>query len=119
MSYQFYKLLHVSGLFLLFLGLGWIFVSTKLNELKPTRKIGFALHGIGLASVFISGFGLAARLGMVQQLPGWVHLKITIWVLLALSVMAIKRLQTFWYANLALVLLLGFFAAYSAVYKPF
>jgi len=119
MSYQFYKILHVFGLSLLFLGFGWLLVSLRLKSQEISKKWGFIFHGLGLITMFVSGFGLAARLDMFQNLAAWIHLKITIWVLLGLSVVLLKRLSRFWLLNLPIILLLTLAAMYTAVYKPF
>lgn len=119
MSYQFYKILHVFGLSLLFLGFGWLMVTSRLKSLDVSKKWGLIFHGLGLVTLFVSGFGLAARLGMFQNLAGWIHLKITLWVLLGLSVILIKRLNHLWYLNLPIILVIALAAMYTAVYKPF
>jgi len=119
MSYQFYKILHVFGLSLLFLGFGWLLVANRLKtQEEVSKKWGFIFHGLGLTTMFISGFGLAARLGMFQNLAGWVHLKILLWVLLGLSAILLKRLSRFWYLNLPVILFITLVAMYSAIYKP-
>jgi len=119
MSYQFYKILHVFGLSILFLGFGWLLVMNRVKDQDKTKKWGFIFHGLGLLAMFVSGFGLAARLGMINNLAGWVHLKITLWVLLGLSVIVLKRLSKFWYLNLPVILIITLIAMYTAVHKPF
>lgn len=119
MSYSFYKIWHVLGIVTLFLGFGWLLLSAQLQKWKELKRTGLILHGVGLVSILISGFGLAARLDMIKALAPWVHVKITIWVILGLMVIFTKRLHKFTIINLALLIGLAFLAAFMAVTKPF
>jgi hypothetical protein len=101
------------------LGFGWLLVANRIKSQEVSKTWGFIFHGIGLLTIFVSGFGLAARLGMFENLAGWVHLKITLWVLLGLSTILLKRLGKFWYVHLPLILIMTMAAVYTAVYKPF
>lgn len=119
MSYSFYKIWHVLGIVTLFLGFGWLLVSAQLQKWNELRRTGLILHGLGLVSILISGFGLAARLDMFKALAPWVHIKITIWVLLGLTILLIKRLHKLTIINVALLIGLAYLAAFTAVTKPF
>jgi hypothetical protein len=82
MSYEFYKVLHLFGIALILLPIGGLIVhatsgGTKVN--LPNRKFLFITHGVGLLIAFVAGFGLMARLG-VSGFPGWIILKILIWL---------------------------------------
>lgn len=121
MSYEFYKILHLTGLVLLFSGL------VSLLTLKITgapiegsaKKFSFIAHGIGLFLVLLSGFGLLARLGLVSGLPNWIYAKIAIWLYFGASLILIKRKgQLGWMLYLPM-LLIFIIAAYLAVTKPF
>tara|TARA_B110001454_G_C12723310_1_gene436570 strand:+ start:55406 stop:55765 length:360 start_codon:yes stop_codon:yes gene_type:complete len=117
MPYEFYKVLHYTGLFLTFTSLsGYIFylVSNKSNEKKKLFSI---LHGLGLLLLLVSGFGLAARLGLVSQLPVWVYIKIAIWLAVGASLAIIKRQVLGPMPMYLIVVGLGVLAAITAVTK--
>ncbi|MFP5520527.1 MAG: hypothetical protein ACLGGX_11530 [Bdellovibrionia bacterium] len=81
--------------------------------------MAFILHGVGLALILISGFGMAARLGLVSGLPGWIHAKLAIWVLLGAGIALAKRKGAIGWPVAVLLMGLGTTAAYIAINKPF
>lgn len=119
MSYGFYKIWHVLGIASLLLGFGWLLLSAHLQKWKELKRPGLILHGVGLISILISGFGLAARLEMFRNLPPWIHLKITVWVILGIMVILIKRFHKITWVSLSLIMGLIYLAAFTAVTKPF
>ena len=121
MSYQFYKVAHLLGLMLLFFGFGGLLMAAfaKVELKKSARIMAFACHGMGLLLIFISGFGMAARLGLVQGLPTWVQAKIGIWLLLGIGISLVKRKGYLGWPVATLILGLGTTAAFIAVNKPF
>lgn len=120
MPYEFYKVLHFLGLILTLSGLIGLmasFLSQTGEMTKKLRILWMALHGTGLLLILVSGFGLAARLNYIAQLPDWVKMKIGVWVAVGFIVILIRKarpLIKFW---LPLVLALFAFAAYLAVNK--
>ncbi len=117
MSYEFYKILHFSGLLLTFTSLsGYIFylIQNKTNE---KRKFFSIVHGLGLLILLISGFGLEARLGYMQQLPNWIYIKLAIWILLGGSLVIVKRQILRPLGTYAIITTLGILAAITAVTK--
>lgn len=120
MPYEFYKLIHLIGIVLLFTGLVTL-ITMKVAGIAlsgTSKKIAFATHGIGLVFLLVSGFGLLARLGMAQNMPNWIYVKLLIWLFLGASVALIKRKVqgwSFYYVLLAVFTLAG----YVALYKPF
>lgn len=122
MSYETYKLIHYTGIFLATSALaGLAFVSTVAKSFAdhPWRKMAVMAHGIGLFLVLLGGFGMLARLGLTAGLPGWVIGKLGIWLLLGGALVVAKRAP-----RLALPLWLGTVfasvaAAYLALSKPF
>lgn len=117
MSYEFYKILHFSGLILTFTSLsGYIFylVQNKANE---KRKFFSIVHGLGLLILLVSGFGLAARLGYMQQLPNWIYIKLAIWVVIGGALVIIKRQILSPVIIYSAVVILGMLAAITAVTK--
>jgi hypothetical protein len=121
MSYQFYKVIHLLGLMLLFFGFGGLLVAAyaKVELKKHARIMAFACHGLGLLFIFVSGFGMAAKLGFMAALPTWVLAKIGIWLVLGISISLVKRKGYIGWPVAALILGLGTTAAFIAVNKPF
>lgn len=119
MSYQVYKIIHLSGILMIFLALGGAAVSAWSGGGKkyPGKGLVMATHGIGLLVALVGGFGLLARLGIISGLPLWVWLKIAIWVFLAGVVTVFVRKPSLAKGLWVICLLLGVCAAYLAQYK--
>ena len=118
MSYEFYNVVHVIGVLLLYLSLG-VLVGTSEATSAPLRRLASIAHGVALAIVFVAGFGLLARLGHFGSIPLWAYLKMTMWALLALIVVPIKR-KPQWAAALWLAMpVIGGVAVWLAVSQPF
>lgn len=120
MSYEFYKVLHLTGLILLFSGL--ISLLTLKVAGAPVegsaRKFSFLTHGIGLFFVLLSGFGLLARLGMVNGLPNWIYAKLAIWLYFGVTIALIKRKGQIGWILYIPMLIIFIAAAYLAITKP-
>lgn len=83
MSYEFYKVLHITGLSILIAALIGLVVEKKHNTSlgRPlNKKLWFSLHGVGLLIMLVAGFGLMARLGIFSPTPAWVWAKYAIWL---------------------------------------
>ncbi len=118
MSYDFYRVLHVVGIILLFTSLGTVAAIGAAGDHR-LRKLAVAAHGVAVAILLIAGFGLLAKLKMFGAFPVWVWFKLGIWLLLALAVVPLRR-KPEWSAVLWLVMpVLGAVAAWLAVIKPF
>lgn len=121
MSLEFYKVLHLFGVFAIVLSLGGIGLQAMNGGAwqHPKRGLLAATHGVGLLLALIGGFGMLARLGLVTGLPGWAIAKLVIWVFMGGVLMIFKRkpalAKPMWFA----VLLLAGVAAWLAVAKPF
>ena len=115
--YEAYKVMHYLGMFMTFFALGALYLRASTGN-NSGKKFLMTLHGLGLFLVLLAGFGLLARLGMVSGLPQWVLIKLVIWLIFgALAPLFLRKAA--WASFLWLVtLLLGFTAAYLAVYKP-
>ena len=119
MSLLFYKILHILGLLLVFSALGALVLEAWNGraEKKEGRKLTGIAHGAGLILLLVSGFGMLARLGVGIQ--GWVIAKLLIWLVIG-GIIAVIRRKPAWAAILWFALpLLGTFAGYLALYKPF
>lgn len=120
MSYEFYKMFHLIGFFLLLSGLLGVFfaVWNKQPFQGKIKSLSFALHGTGLLFVLVSGFGLMAKLGYIQVIPTWIYVKIAIWMFFAVVISLLKRKGHLGLPLYALLLAGYILAAYMAVYKP-
>lgn len=114
-SYTAYKVLHVLGVLLVFLAFGGM-LATPPNS---RNKLAAMFHGLGLVILLVTGFGLMASLGISKDIPLWVWLKILIWLVLGGLIVLIKRAPNLRGSLWFLVVVLGTFAAYLALYKPF
>lgn len=113
MSYEIYKVLHLLGIVTLFASLGAIAV-------VPTdrRKPFVMLHGIATVIVLVAGFGLLARLQLMQNLGVWVYGKIAIWLVLGAAPVVLRRKPEFALYALIGTIALAATAACLAIYKP-
>ena len=118
MSLFFYKLLHIAGIMMLFLAIGGAVLRASLAE-KSAKMERFIIinHGLGLFIILVAGFGQLAKIGM--QFPGWVIVKLIIWLVMGALILPIKKKpelnQVWWFFALAM----GVFSGYLALYKPF
>ena len=123
MPYEAYKVLHLLGILLLFVALGGVALHAWNGGTKHDnqgRKAAAAMHGLGLFLILLAGFGMLARLGIMQGgLPGWVWAKLVLWLLVGgLFLMPYRRPGSAKPVFLLLPLL-GALAAVLAIYKPF
>jgi len=121
--YAFYKVVHVLGIALLVTALGALAlhaVNGGLRRDNRARGLVAAMHGLGLLLVLVGGFGMLARLGFRHgaMFPGWLLVKLAVWVLLGAAAALPYRRPALARWVLVLVPLLAALAAYMAVYKP-
>ena len=92
MSYLFYKILHLSSLTTLFLSLGMLIMNRSRY-----KKWVLSLHGLCLILLFVSGFGLLAKLGIhpkMASLPLQPLLRSAVWAApLLLYVLLFKKIK--------------------------
>ena len=122
MSYVVYKLIHFFGIVTIVSALAARSMHTISGGSsaisQPGRWLAIA-HGIGMVLVLIGGFGMLARIGVLHDgLPGWVHLKLLVWVLAGAALAAASRRADLAPAVLLALPLLVTFAAAIALYKP-
>ncbi len=121
MSYEFYKIIHLISIVLLFSGLtGILAIQMSGGTLSGKAKsLVFRAHGLGLFFLLVSGFGLLAKLGLTKNIPGWIFGKLAIWLILGLAVSLVKRKGHIgWPIFISLISIFSL-AAYLAVMKPF
>ena len=122
-SYELYKVAHLVGVIVLFSVLGGAMVHAINGGTASTnaaRRLITVLHGTGLIMVIIAGFGLLARLDLMNGgLPLWVVGKLIIWLVAGLLLTVPRRHPAL--ARPILLAGLPFLAAaaaWLAVYKP-
>ncbi|HPF62729.1 MAG: hypothetical protein KC544_13205 [Gemmatimonadetes bacterium] len=122
-SYTVYKLVHLFGMFMVFSVLGGIALHAMNGGTKQDnvgRKLVAALHGTALFLILLGGFGMLARLGIVQGgLPGWIYAKLALWVALpVIGMLPYRRPASARWVLLGLPVV-GLLAGIIALTKPF
>jgi hypothetical protein len=112
MSPDVYRLLHLAGVLMLFLGLGGVLAS----EAGKGSKLFPALHGVGLLVMVVAGIGVAHKSG--YGWPAWLIAKIACWVVIGAVPTLLKRGVLPRFVALLLVLVVGATAAWLARAKP-
>ncbi len=121
MSYEFYKILHIAAILLVYSALGGAALLGGQGAAKgtPDRKRLSIIHGVGLLIAFVAGFGLMARLGMARDpFPLWIWLKIAIWVATGGALVLAYRMRQHYKLWAIVFPLLGATAAALAILKP-
>ena len=121
-SFQLYNVVHIVGILLLMVGLGGMAAMASVGS-RPAglRRFTAAFHGLGLFVILLGGFGMLARLGIVQgsSWPGWLWAKVIIWGILGAAAVLPYRYPRTALPMMLVLPLLGGAAAYMAIYKPF
>lgn len=115
MSPETYKLIHVVGTLLLFLGLGGVLASAGKPGGSPS-PLFLAMHGLGLVAVLVAGIGFAhkSHLGW----PAWMIAKIAAWVILAVLPTLVRRGIVSRVVGVLFVVALGAGAAWIGLTNP-
>ncbi len=120
MSAEFYKVLHLLAILVLFTAMGGLAMvglrGGSDEEKKRFKQPLMILHGVALVVTFVAGFGLIAKMGLGW--PMWILGKLGVWLVLGgLAGLAAKRpaLGNGWFIVLPA---LGAVGAALAVYKP-
>lgn len=113
MSYQIYKIIHILGIASVITALC---VRMYVTD-AAMRKMSALIHGLGMVAIIVGGFGLLARLG-VGGMPGWVIVKLVIWLAFGGFFALAKRQISPKLVWLSLIVLTGLSAS-LAIYKPF
>ena len=119
MDYNTLRIVHVTGIVLTFMGLSGI-LALRLagGALLAKRLIFHGSYGVGLLTIIVTGFMLAAKLGLKSP-PPWLYGKFAIWLLAGASIVLVNRLSRFapWIVIFFAVLVGA--AAWLAIDKPF
>lgn len=118
MDYDIYKMLHFTGMIILFSGLSGMAVSYfgGKNNFRKQLKFFGALHGIALLLLLISGFGFAGKNAI--EFPLWMNIKILFWFILGGLPVLIKQKPQNIKMYFVIIIILGIAASYLGVVKP-
>jgi hypothetical protein len=122
-SHPLYNVVHIVGIVLLMSALGGAAVYGMTGappESRRVRRLLAVLHGSGAFLILLGGFGMLARLGVMHGagFPGWVWVKLVVWAILAVALVAPYRRPALAKPLLLALPILGGLAAYMAIYKP-
>ncbi len=120
MRYAIYYPVHFIGIFLLLLSIGGMCIYCRNGGEKkdnPSRKFLAITHGIALLMVIIGGMGLMKVLEAFNPMPTWILIKLSIWLVFALSSLLIYKIPKLSTLFLFLFLLLATFAGMTAKFK--
>ncbi len=122
MPYSIYKLMHYVGIFAMLVVFALACAHALLVDARAHRhaRRGFAIaHGVAALLILTGGFGMLARLGMVHGgLPGWILVKLAIWLVLAGAIVLPARDRRLARWLPVAVPLAALAAAATAIYKP-
>ena len=113
MSVDFYRVLHLIGALMVFLGLGGMLAVSD----GKAPKLYAALHGIGLLTMLVAGVGVLHKAGLAWN--GLIFAKIACWVMLGAAPVLVRRGVLPRSGAVVLVLVIGGIAVWLAKTKPF
>lgn len=121
MTFEIYKVLHLTGLVMIMLGLGGVLSAGR--DQRPPRWT-MILHGLGALALLGAGFGMLARhpegnLSAPDSWEAWLILKIVVWFFLAALPALVRHGTVPRPAGWLIALLLAAAAAYLGILKPF
>lgn len=113
MTLEFYKFIHLISILVLIFSFG-LMIGHYKNSDKKNKQYSI-LHGISIAFILISGFGMLARLSIHWPWPLWVGIKALVWLALS-GIIILFRKKPCSLIGLVSILLLGGLAIFSAIY---
>ena len=120
MSAQFYLVLHLIGVIVLFYALGGLALHVLNGGTRDfgSRRFIMIVHGIAMMLVLIPGFGLLAKTGVAWPWPMWVWGKLVAWFILGAITRVILKKTDWAKAIYWVVLLIGAWAILMVELKP-
>lgn len=115
-----YKILHFLGLLMVFASLGARIMTSATAAVLDAglRKwLGF-IHGVGLLVIFVTGFGMIARLQIQMPWPLWIVGDLLVWVFLAFLPVVIRKNPFYDKLMWLLIFTIGFLGIALSVLKP-
>jgi hypothetical protein len=106
------KVIHIAGALGVFTAMGAILMGAQ----ESCRKCASMLHGISLLLLLLAGFAMLKKPPM--ELHFW-KVKLVLWLFLGVAPVLARKKTMPMSALLVLTLLVGVFAAYLGVMKPF
>ena len=88
-----YKIIHLTGISLLAIGVGGMMANGS------TRKTFAICQGIGLIVMLVSGFGLLAKVAP-HQYPPYAIVKTVLWLVIGMLPMIFRKLKPSFYDHL-------------------
>lgn len=121
MTTEFYKLMHLLGIVIMFSGLVGLLTLKMAGTPVEGKMKSFVhmSHGIGLLFILVGGFGMLAKLGLMQDLPLWVYGKLLIWLIFGGLIALVKRKASLGFPIFSLLVSLFLISGWLALYKPF
>jgi hypothetical protein len=118
--YPFYKVLHLLGIFMVVITLGGMILHVVNGGTRDyaMRKRVALIHGVGLLIALVGGFGLLARLGLVNGMPAWAMAKLGIWFVLGALPALVYRKREWAHFFGPTTIVFAVAAAWLAIYKP-
>ncbi len=110
MDYTMYKIIHLTGIAALVLGIGGMMAG------GTNRKMFFIFQAIGLLVMLVSGFGLLAKLHLA--FPHFAIAKVVLWVVIGMTPFLFRRLRVPIVAGILIVVMLIGVMAWLGVVKP-
>jgi hypothetical protein len=120
MTYSFYKVLHLIGVFMIVMPLSAIAMHTALggDRTHLWRRPAAIVHGLGMLVCIVAGFGALAKLQLGETFPLWVTLKLGIWLILGGMIGLMYRFRSRGFLLWGVLLALASVASYLAIVKP-
>ena len=142
LSYSIYKVIHLSGIFMILVAYGAILLRGMQGQTKGLspqdpantgeedlsnpdsihrshQRLAGATHGLGLLLALVGGFGLIAKLQIHWPWPLWLWLKFSIWIVYGFASPFVKKgpglAKALWFLLIALAIT----AAILAQFKPY
>lgn len=107
-----YKIIHLTGIAALALGIGGMMGD------GGKRKAFAILQGVGLLVMLVSGFGLIAKIHPHTAIPHYAIVKLILWLVIGLMPMLLRKMRAPLFVGVLISLTLVAVMAWLGVTKP-